>query len=179
MLPSQAKSYATCSKTCSLVYRAMRIKTYCIRGHERAPPNISSRGACLACRVERVRTPKEKERWRVQRKDARRKNPDRFRAQYRAYYRENPDKFRCYQLRQRNSPKYKTRMRRWRIVNHDHLLAYAKASKTNCADRYLRLLIRKETGVPSTQITADMIEMKREIIITKRLLKKLQEAHYG
>jgi hypothetical protein len=77
--------------------------------------------------------------------------------------------------RRANPEKVKEHISKWRRANPEKAKEYIRRRVVNCYNNYVRTNLI-QAGIPSEQITPELIEIKRTIIKIKRKLKwKTQE----
>ena len=108
-------------------------------------------------------------------------NRENINAWHRGYYKKNKPKLKIIQkasyLRNYEKNKYKYRERRkiWGQKNHDKLLKERQKRIIDLTDRYIKdNLIR--SGWDKTKLNPDIIEEKRNIIKTKRIISKINQS---
>lgn len=110
-----------------------------------------------------AKSPEAIARKRANEKLSRRANPEKIAAMNKGY-RDNrtPE-----QVADKNK-----KMKKWRETNQDHANTYAKDKIKNLAPAYLALKI----GLPLSKIPPDLLAAKREQLLLRREIKKLDEA---
>lgn len=99
-------------------------------------------------------------------------NPERHKAYNKKWVSENKELVKEYKQKwlNNNSERYKELKQKWASENPN----YYKLDRDNLSDRYIKDLMRKQTGIHNSHITQGIIEAKRQTIKIKRLCRTSQ-----
>jgi hypothetical protein len=76
---------------------------------------------------------------------------------------------------QKHAQENRLRAKRYHEKFRDKVLSANHKKRDEIADTYVRGIIKNKTGLPAREITPDLIDAEREIIITHRLLNRARK----
>lgn len=128
------------------------------------------RAQCKMCFKERYM--KDSERIKEINAKWRAKNAERYKAYNKKWVSENKELVKEYKQKwlNNNSERYKELKQKWASENPN----YYKLDRDNLSDRYIKDLMRKQTGIHYSHIPQGIIEAKRQTIKIKRLCRTSQ-----
>lgn len=126
------------------------------------------------------------------RKEYREKHRERIIERKRAHYRENKERIlkeqKEYYEKIKNNEEFKAknamRNKRWQDANRDYVRTLQKMDSANLADNCVKSFLscpnqddrkKGKKAIPRELITKEMIEMKRELVKTRRLLRQYRK----
>ncbi len=173
--------------------------TLCNRGHDHEGTGMSlrgrkGRGNCVACKkiyqvayrlINREKMKKYGKEWHAKNKEKNNAiskkyyldNKERMDEWQRKYYLENKEKIALWHKKyQQNNPEgFKRRNRKYRSKHKEKAREQDRSYVKNLCPGYLRGKIKEQMGLPTSEISQEQIAIKRELLKSKRLLKKLRE----